>query len=723
MTGGRIPRQTELETFGVVCLIGPQLEVAHISASCGTILGVDRERFIGAPITEILDGPDASALAEALTSGIEAVGWRRVQLASGGTMKLHAFDAGAGLVGIDLTPLPAEDPGPGAQALERVAAWNTRLLAYDSSADLLSGIASLVRELTEFNGAWVSRKDHDGRSTLVASDVHNAPSAVGQTVQPSDSLPGQPELRGRPIPFFVADLAADATRLCPEPPDGVDLTGSLLLRPYPQFLARMADLGVRSLAAIPIVMEGEMWGRVLSFHPSALRVPAATQAELGLLGVAAGARLHELLATERALERDALTRSANAVVKAIAASDELIDGLVRDQAALCGVCAASAAVVSIADRVATAGPIASDAAAHLLEVARRALRRTDDAMASSTTLDGAAPVDETVATGYLAVRLDANADDIVVWAAGETHRDITWVAPQLATNEESNQLFVDQGERVEPRRGSCAPWSDAQQEQAAELREAIGEVLIARYSQVTTLNAELTRSNEEYDAFARAVAHDLKAPLRGIRQTSEFLIEDIASGAAPDPSDLHTVVRLAERMDGMLDDLLAYTQVGNASWEPRPVALQTAVAEILELLGDRVDGASISIEDAFFTGDPAAVRQVLLNLVGNAVKYGGERPTIEIDVTTVAELGDAVPDVFADASPKTQVLRVTDDGIGIDEVNHERIFDLFRQLDPGAEGSGTGLALCRLICRRHGGEIWLKSTPDEGTTFFAAVDR
>lgn len=239
-------------------------------------------------------------------------------------------------------------------------------------------------------------------------------------------------------------------------------------------------------------------------------------------------------------------------------------------------------------------------------------------------------------------------------------------------------------------------------------------------------NEQLALANEEYDTFAHAVAHDLRAPLRGIRTNTEFFLEDTEGIAFPDGAEelLQTVVRLTDRMQAMLDDLLAYAQAGTDAWHPHPVSLPEVLGEVVDLLGSRAEGAVVTPANATFTADPGALRQLLLNLVANAVKYSDGQADVTVDVCTLDEAAarSSVPPTLQHVDGGAAVLTVADRGIGIDDAHHDQIFGLFRQLDSSADGLGAGLALCRLICRRRGGDIWVASKPGEGSTFFVVID-
>jgi light-regulated signal transduction histidine kinase (bacteriophytochrome) len=298
---------------------------------------------------------------------------------------------------------------------------------------------------------------------------------------------------------------------------------------------------------------------------------------------------------------------------------------------------------------------------------------------------------------------------------------VKWVQHQVVGDHVADDLFEGMAVRQERSNGTCAPWTSAQLAQAEALRDAIGQVQLARFAQIRALNVELSRSNEQYDAFAHAAAHDLNAPLRGIRQFAEFHLEDASDRLSQEEQEqVHTIVRLAGRMQGLLDDLMAYAQIGRGGWAPETVELREAVAEAVELLGITPARASVSVEPVTLKTDPGALRQLLLNLIGNAVKYSEGLAEISVGRITLAEAADraSTPESLDHAPLDTEVLTVTDHGIGIDPEYFDRVFGLFRQLEATSEGTGAGLAICRLICRRQGGEIWLSSAPGEGTTFY-----
>ena len=164
----------------------------------------------------------------------------------------------------------------------------------------------------------------------------------------------------------------------------------------------------------------------------------------------------------------------------------------------------------------------------------------------------------------------------------------------------------------------------------------------------------------------------------------------------------------ADRMRDMIDGLLTYSRVDSRGDPFEPVDLDDVLDDVREDLQVKIaeSGAEITAGPLpRVEGDPGQLRQVLQNLIDNAIEYSGDEPP-RVEVTARRD-GDA------------WVLSVSDEGIGIDPADADRVFEVFQRLHSRSEHSGTGigLAVCERIVERHGGEIWVDSEPGEGTTF------
>ncbi len=228
---------------------------------------------------------------------------------------------------------------------------------------------------------------------------------------------------------------------------------------------------------------------------------------------------------------------------------------------------------------------------------------------------------------------------------------------------------------------------------------------------------ELRQKNEELDAFANTVAHDLRAPLRGLRMLTGVLLEDYGAELGSGGTGLmQGVADAAASMDALIEDLLEYARLSRREIELQPVGLGEAISEALKQLASQVAAARAEVTVTrslpAVLGHHATLVQVLGNLTGNAVKF-------------VAP--GVVPRVSVRAEKRGNAVRlwVEDNGIGIDPSQHETIFGIFDRLHDADEypGTGIGLAIVRRGVERMGGSAGVESEPGKGSRFWVQLPR
>jgi PAS domain S-box-containing protein len=244
--------------------------------------------------------------------------------------------------------------------------------------------------------------------------------------------------------------------------------------------------------------------------------------------------------------------------------------------------------------------------------------------------------------------------------------------------------------------------------------------------------SELARSNSELEQFAFVASHDLQEPLRKIQAFGDRLRTRLGDDLTPEACDyLSRMQSAAARMQGLIDGLLMYSRVLTRAQPFTRVELKTVVREVLEDLEVRIEKnrAKIDIgELPALEADALQIRQLLQNLIGNALKFQppGNQPRVSLSARIITEAGE--PNDYSGNTrwlTKRELceLTVSDNGIGFDEAYVKRLFVVFQRLHSQSEyeGTGIGLAVCRKIVTRHGGSITARSKPGEGATFIVLL--
>ncbi len=224
------------------------------------------------------------------------------------------------------------------------------------------------------------------------------------------------------------------------------------------------------------------------------------------------------------------------------------------------------------------------------------------------------------------------------------------------------------------------------------------------------LIADLANKNAELERFTYTVSHDLKGPLITIIGHLGVLKEDIAANDAEQINeDLTWISDAAHKMHRLLTELLEMSRIGRLTNPPESVALADLTHEAVESISGQFPQPGVRIDVAadlpVLRGDRTRLREVMQNLIENAIKYMGDQPQPRVEIG-VRQDGQET------------VCYVRDNGLGIEPRYHDRIFGLFEKLDQQTEGTGVGLALVKRIVEVHGGRIWVESDgAGQGSTF------
>ncbi len=228
--------------------------------------------------------------------------------------------------------------------------------------------------------------------------------------------------------------------------------------------------------------------------------------------------------------------------------------------------------------------------------------------------------------------------------------------------------------------------------------------------------AQLEEANRDLEAFAYSVSHDLRAPLRAVKGFATILRDDYAEGLGQEGlrfSDM--IVQNAEKMGQLIEHLLSFSRVGRGKMVLNTINMRELVRSVIDELTSREQCGGVEFEleplpDA--VGDEAMIRQVWMNLLGNALKFTLPKGVGRIEVSSLS-------------GKEESVYRVKDSGVGFDGASVHKAFGIFQRLHSSAdfEGSGVGLAIVQRIVSRHGGKVRAEGVQGEGATFYFSLPR
>lgn len=289
-------------------------------------------------------------------------------------------------------------------------------------------------------------------------------------------------------------------------------------------------------------------------------------------------------------------------------------------------------------------------------------------------------------------------DAIVGWKTKKDSFVVLRVATQPMTDVDGNLA------------GVVTAFADITVERRQERERArLESARLEAVAQLRRSNTELARSNSDLEEFTSVAAHDLKSPLSTIAGFAQMLDAGLGGPLEQQGQEYAShVLRGVQRMQALIDDLLMYARLGSVV-STVPTDLNRLVADVLDALRSEIDTPAAMIEVGDLPSidvDPTQARQLVQNLLSNALKFQPEGNTPQVAIKAAA----------TDAGWE---FSVTDNGIGIDPRFRDRIFRMFQRLhgQNAYGGTGIGLSICRRVVENHGGRIWVDDGPDGGTRF------
>ena len=674
----------------LLALTEPGLTVAMASANTAALLGVAPEALLGLPVADLLGAEQAGHLREAASGDDSVAAIVPVQLEEGAQgdqleVSVHRAD---GLLICEFEP-PADQPFRFSSFYPGVRRALLQLEGARTVTELCQAAVRQMRAFTGYDRVVAYRFDGDGPGEVIAEDA--APGWepwLGLWFPAIDVPPQARRLYLRNWIRVIADVddrgAALVPPLRPGTQQPLDLSGSALRTVSGYHLEYLRNIGVRGSMSVSLIKDGRLWGLIACHGGAPRRLTADQRAACEMFGIALSLQLDSIEDRQRAAAEAEARRVLQQVIAAAEAvpPERFGEHVVADSARLRGLVGADGLCLRLGATSYAAGlvPDLPGLPALLARLPAVPAGRAWSTHQLGEELGDLAPLAGDCA-GMLLVPLGPGGD-VLAWFRGEVSRTVRWAA-----DPERPVVTGRRGERLTPRgsssvwlqtvRGQSLPWSDQDRHVAEETYWALFEVALRRATALSMTAAESATAGEER---------------------------------------LNTIGWLALRMDELLNSLLEYSWFSWGDLRTVSVSLDDVLDEIEDGLGARFAEADVQLRRPMrlgaVSGDRIRLQEVLANLIGNAVNYAAARPPRWVEVG----YEDAVP---PDASQPVRAFYVRDNGIGIRAEPPED--PAARPPAPRVRGGGAGLAISRRIVERHGGRLWVRSAPGQGTTFYFTV--
>jgi two-component system, chemotaxis family, sensor kinase Cph1 len=623
---------------------------------------------------------------------------------------------------LELQPLAIEDK-VSYQTQDLVRQAIAELDTCDSLLSFCQAATEHFRSLTRFDRVMVYRFLEDGSGMVLAESRAPGLDAYLGLRYPASDIPAQARELYRLYPFrLTADVQTPVVPITPvlnpftQAP--LDLSFCALRATSPIHLEYLRNMGVRASLSFSILHQDTLWGLVACHHRSPRVISQETRLGGEILSRFLGLQVEIKEEMEGKWYAAQLQTVRSQLHAQLSASGDYVTALTGEEPNLLSGLKASGVALCTGKQTVLLGQTPS--LEQVNSFSQWIEQQPWQPVWCTHHLASHYPQGHSfsaVASGVLVLRIAESSPETVIWFRPELLETVNWagnptkaVEPSAETGEvqlHPRRSFALWQEQV---RGRSAPWQPIEQEHALALHKDLSQALLKhRAREVSRLNAELTRTNQELEQFSAMASHDLQEPLRTITAYTDLVFRRKKSEFDPDTAEMiGFVLSATKRMSMLIQSLLEYARVGlrHSAMERVAVgdALEVALRNLSVFVEERNAQIRVSELPTVHTHRDQLAR-VFQNLIANAIKYC---PTDRTPILTVT----------AERRGTEWCISLQDNGIGFDPAQKEAIFQSFYRLHrEGVSGTGLGLAICRKIMQSLGGRIWAETMPGEGSIF------
>ncbi len=726
-----IHRPGSIQPHGIlVVLTEGEHKIIQASENVHELLGVPVGELLGGPLSRLLGADRAAQLAAELARA--PLRARPVFL---GTLTVEAPDAcrvfhavanrAESSILLELELARATEPPADVHRI--LDAVSLQVKAAANLEELSRLTAAEVRRLTGFDRVLIYQFDADWNGGVIGEDGSGRFPSYLHHRFPASDIPAQArelylQNRLRIIPDAGYQPVPLVSPHSPRTGQPLDLSFATLRSVSPVHLEYMRNMETAASMSVSILRGGRLWGLISCHHKEPRTVPFQLRETCDLLGRAFSLKLAALEHTKDYQRRLEVQSAYSKLVAVMSGRGDFAAALAEHPQQLVAFADAAGAAVLTEDGCLLLGDTPTQA--QVRELADWLFKGVKQEVYSTDSLVAEYPpalAFKDKASGLLGIAVSKLHPCYVLWFRPEVIQIIKWGGDPSKSVESRGDRTILHPRRSfetwkETVREKSFPWQPSEVEGAAELRNTIVGTVLRKAEELAALNAELTRSNKELEAFSYSVSHDLRAPLRHIVGYAEMIKEGDAGKLSPkDVRCIDTIIESSEYAGRLVDKLLGFSRLGRAELQRVRVDMNVLLRETQDDLMQDEPGRNIIWKIGALPTlavDLMMMRMAVRDLLSNAIKYTRKRD-------------EAIIEVGVQDHETEYVFFVKDNGVGFDMAYADKLFGVFQRLHrwEDYEGTGIGLANVRRVIERHGGRTWAEGVEDQGATFYFALPK
>lgn len=583
--------------------------------------------------------------------------------------------------------------------------------------------AIITRNIFEYDRVMIYKFDEEWNGEVIAEEKKEDLDSWLGLHYPSTDIPAQSRkmfLKNKvriitDVNYSPVPLVPEISPITNQP---LDLSLSQLRGVSPIHIEYLQNMKVGASLTAAIIVSGKLWGLITCHHSTSKFINYFQRETCRFLTQVFANQLN-LRSNEKFIEKNRLSDGIRAkLVKQMQRNIGLSEALIKNETLFTRLIECTGGAVVLDGEIALTGKTPDKS--QLESFVNEFLQHQDEHVFFSKNISAVyAPGADfrESASGMLSLRIGEDRNNYLLWFRPEISETVSW-----GGNPQNKASYNEKEKRLSPRksfekwteklRGVSQTWQDYEISAARLLRESISHVIIEKQKEkIELLNTELTRANEEMELFSYSISHDLRAPLRGIEGFVKILQEDHSEEFSDEVKELlNTVLRSAENMDELIDELLSLFKITKGEINKHELELKELIEDVLEIQNPDVaypDSKIIIKEDLpRLSADKRMLTQLLSNLIGNALKYSSKTENAVVEIGSLPKNGK-------------QTIYIRDNGPGFDPSKTEAVFDIFTRFASNEfKGTGIGLAVVKRIVEKHHGRVWAETKPGEGSCFY-----